>query len=325
MKASHFWLISLSTFALNLGSTVSLAQQSWPAKPIRLIVPFTSGAASDFLGRTLGQRLNEIYGQQVVVDNRPGAGGLIGSELTRDAPPDGYTITMIGQPHISNVLLRQKKPYDPIADYASISLVAFTHNVIVLGQGVNAKTIPDLVNLARAQPGKLNYGSAGNGSSSHLAGALFAAKTNINVVHIPFRQSSDSRSALISGTIHFYVYPLPAILGAVRSGQIKALAVGSPKRAEALPDIPTAAEAGFAGYRSESWFGLIGPKKIPKAIIHKLNSDIEKTLQEEDIRKKFANQGATPLGGSALDFEKRQREEVIELSTLIKQSGMQLQ
>ncbi len=313
---------SLPGFA---GAQNAVAQNKWPTKPIRMIVPFTPAAASDVLGRLLAQRLTETYGQQVVVDNRPGAGGLIGSELTRDAVPDGHTIAMVGQPHLSNVLIREKKAYDPLKDFTAISLVAFTHNIIVLGNGVNVKNIPELIALAKASPGKLNYGSAGVGSSSHLAGALFAAKAGVDVVHVPFRQGPDSRIALNSGTIQFYVYPLPAIMGIIKAGQLRALAVGGDKRAEALPDVPTAAEAGFPAYRSESWFGLIAPRGVSKAIITRLNADTVKILQEDDMRRKFAQQGAVPGFGSPEHFAKMQTDEYAELSALIKQIGMKAQ
>ena len=231
MKASR----GIVAMLLALMPVMAYAQEKWPSKPIRMVVPFTVGAASDVLGRIVGQRLSEMWGQQLVVDNRPGAGGLIGSELTRQAAPDGYTLAMVGQPHLSNALLREQKPYDPLADFTAISRVGSTHNVIVLGRGVSVKTIPELIALAKAKPGALNYGSAGVGSSSHLAGALFAAKAKIDVVHVPFRIGADSRSALIAGTIHYYVYPLPAIVGMIKAGTLRALAIGSPKRAEALP------------------------------------------------------------------------------------------
>ena len=304
---------------------VAVGQQKWPTKPIRMIIPFFSGSASDVLGRILAQRLSEQYGHQVVVDNRPGAGGLIGSELTRDAPADGYTIAMVGQPHLSNVLIREKKPYDPLKDYAAIGLVAYTHNVIVLGKGINVKNIPELIALAKASPGKLNYGSAGVGSSSHLAGAKFAAAANINVVHVPFRQGPDSRSALLSGTIQYYVYPLPAIMSLLKGGQLKALAVGGDKRAEALPEVPTTAEAGFGAYKTESWFGLIAPRGVPKQVIARLNADAVKALKEEDTRRKFAVQGAVPGYGTPEHFAKMQADEYRELGVLIRQIGMKVQ
>jgi tripartite-type tricarboxylate transporter receptor subunit TctC len=301
------------------------AQDKWPSKPIRMIVPFTPGAASDVLGRIVGQRLSEMWGQQIVIDNRPGAGGLIGSDLTRQAAPDGYTLAMVGQPHLSNALLREEKPYDPLKDYAAISLVGSTHNVIVLGRGVNAKTIPDLIALARAKPGALNYGSAGVGSSSHLAGALFASKAKIDVVHVPFRIGADSRNALIAGSIHYYVYPLPAIVGMLKAGTLRALAVGSPKRAETLPEVPTSAEAGFGEYRSESWFGLIGPRALPRTLITRINADTATVLKEPATREKIVQQGAEPRFGPPEHFAKMQRDEYAELGALIKQIGMKTQ
>ena len=319
---------SLRFAALSLALAVAgaaHAQDRWPTKPIRLVVPFTPGAASDVLGRIVGQRLSEMYGQQIVIDNRPGAGGLIGSDLVRHAAPDGYTLAMVGQPHLSNALLREEKPYDPLKDYTSISFVASTANVIVLGKGIEAKTIPELIALAKAKPGTLNYGSAGVGSSSHLAGALFASKANINVVHVPFRIGADSRSALIAGTIHYYVYPAPAIMGMIKAGQLRALAVASPKRAAALPEVPTSAEAGFGAYQSESWFGLIAPRALPKALVTRINADTVKVLQEPAIQEKILAQGAQAGYGTPEHFAKMQRDEYTELAALIKQIGMKVQ
>lgn len=300
------------------------ARDKYPGKPVRMIVPFTPGAASDVLGRIVCQRLSEIYSQQFVIDNRPGAGGLIGSQLTRQAAPDGYTLAMVGQPHLSNALLREKHPYDPLKDFASVTLVASTPNVIVLGNGVSTRTIPELIALAKAKPGALNYGSAGVGSSSHLAGAMFVAKAGINVVHVPFRQGADSRSALIGGAIHFYIYPLPAIVTLLKAGTLKALAVGSPKRAAALPDVPTTAEAGFEQYRSVSWFGIVGPRGLPAPLVARLNSDAVGVLREPVTRDKIVQQGADPGSGTPEQFDRLQRDEYAELSALIKQIGMKV-
>jgi tripartite-type tricarboxylate transporter receptor subunit TctC len=325
MKRDQSIVAAALVFALGIVSGSAIAQQKWPTKPVRMIVPFFTGSASDVLGRILAQRLTEVYGQQIVVDNRPGAGGLIGSDITLNAAADGYTIAMVGQPHLSNVLIREKKPYDPLKDFSAISLVAYTHNVIVLGRGVNVKNIPELIALAKASPGKLNYGSAGVGSSSHLAGAKFTSAANIDVVHVPFRQGPDSRSALIAGTIQFYIYPLPAIMNLIKGGQLKALAVGGDKRAEALPDVQTTAEAGFGAYKTESWFGLIAPRAVPRQIIAKLNADTVKVLQEDDTRKKFAVQGAVPGFGSPEHFAKMQHDEFTDLAALIKKIGMKVQ
>ncbi len=319
--------VPAASLVLVLGSVagVAPAQDRWPSKPIRMIVPFPSGSASDVLGRIVAQRLGEIYRQQFVIDNRPGAGGLIGSELTRQAAPDGYTIAMVGQPHLSNALLRKDKPYDPLKDFTAISLVGETPNVIVLGKGVEAKTIPDLIALAKAKPGALNYGSAGIGSSSHLAGAMFVSKAKINVVHVPFRQGGDSRSALVAGAIQFYIYPLPAIMTLLKSGTLRALAVASPKRADALPELPTSAEAGFPQYQSESWFGLIGPRALPRRLVTRINADTVGVLKEPATRQKFVLQGAEPGFGPPEHFDKMQRDEYAELGALIKEIGMQAQ
>lgn len=324
MKTSRSIAVISLTLALAGVAGVTFAQDKWPSKPIRMIVPFTAGSASDVLGRIVGQRLSEIWGQQIVIDNRPGAGGLIGSELTRQAAPDGYTFTMVGQPHLSNALLREKKPYDPLQDFTAISFVGSNPNVIVLGKGVEAKTIPDLIALAKAKPGALNYGSAGVGSSSHLAGALFVSKAGINVVHVPFRIGADSRSALIAGTIQFYMYPLPAIVGMIKAGTLRALAVGSPQRAAALPEVPTSAEAGFPQYRSESWFGIIAPQALPKRLVTRINADTVSVLQEPATREKFAQQGAEPGFGPPEHFEKLLRAEYADLAPLIKSIGMKL-
>lgn len=315
------------TMGLMGGVTAASAQapDKWPTKPIRMIVPFTSGAASDVLGRIVAQRLSDDYKQQFVIDNRPGAGGLIGSELTKNAAPDGYTVAMIGQPHLSNVLMREDKPYDPLKDYAAIGLVGITPNIIILGKGTEPKNIPELIALAKAKPGSLNYGSAGIGSSSHLAGAMFVSKAKINVVHVPFRQGADSRTALANGTLHFYIYPLPAIVGAVKAGQLRALAVGTAKRAEALPDVPTTAEAGFPEYRTESWFGLVGPRALPRRLVTKINADVMRVLKEPAIIQKFSQQGAEPGSGSPEQFDKLQRDEYAELGALIKEIGMKAQ
>jgi tripartite-type tricarboxylate transporter receptor subunit TctC len=310
-------------FAMTCG--VATAEEKWPSKPIRMIVPFPNTAASDALSRILGERLGQVYGHQFVVDNRPGAGGLIGSELIRSAAPDGYTFGMVGQPHLSNVLMREPKPYDPLKDFAAVGLVGVTPNVIVVGKGVEAKTIPDLIALAKAKPGALNYGSAGVGSSSHLAGALFTSKAKIDVVHVPFRVGGDSRSALLTGAIHFYVYPLPAIVGGIRAGQFRAIAVASPKRAEALPELPTSAEAGFPQYISESWFGIVAPRALPRQLVTRINTDAVKALQEPQTREKIIRSGAEPRPSTPEEFAKLQRDEYVELGKLIKETGMKVQ
>ena len=325
MKTKLAWAAASGLLACAIAPAAVHAQEKWPAKPIRVIVPFPNTAASDALGRIVGDRLGQIYGQQLVIDNRPGAGGLIGSDLIKHAAPDGYTLGIVGQPHLSNALMRDPKPYEPLRDFQSITLVGITPNVIVLGKGIEAKTIPDLIAIAKAKPGALNYGSAGVGSSSHLAGALFASKAKIDVVHVPFRAGGDSRSALLSGAIHYYVYPLPAIVGGLRAGQFRALAIATPARAEAIPDVPTSAEAGFPQYRSESWFGMIAPRGLPKTLINRVNADTVAVLKEPATRERIVRTGAEPRYSTPEEFAQMQRTEYVELGALIKEIGMKVQ
>lgn len=297
-------------------------QQKFPSKPIRMVVPFPPGAASDFLARTLGQKLAEIYKQQVVIDNRPGAGGLIGSQIVLKAAPDGYTLALVGQPHLSNVLLREQKPYDPLKDFIAVSLVASLPNVIVIGTGVQARNVTELIALAKAKPGALNYGSAGVGSSSHLAAAMFVSAAGIKAEHVPFKTLADIFSEMLAGRVHFYIFPLPAVMPMLKDGKLRAVAVATPKRAVALPDVPTTAESGFPQYQSDSWFGIIAPAGVPKQIVARFNADTVKVLQDPDTQDRFLKQGAEPRPSSPEGFYKMQSEEYTRLAKVIKDIGM---
>ncbi|MBI4206539.1 MAG: tripartite tricarboxylate transporter substrate binding protein [Betaproteobacteria bacterium] len=294
----------------------------YPTKPIRMVVPFPPGAASDFLARTVGQKLADIYGQQVVIDNRPGAGGLIGSQIVLKGTTDGYTVAMIGQPHLSNVLIREQKPYDPLKDFTAVGLVASIPNVVVLGTGVSAKNVTELIALAKSRPGQFNFGSAGIGSSSHLAGEMFVAAAGIKAVHVPFKTLPDIFSEMLAGRVHFYVFPLPAVMPMLKEGRLKAIAVATPKRSVALPDVPTTTESGFPQYQSDSWFGIVAPAGVPRRTINTLNADIAKVLKDGDTRERFQKQGAEPSFGSPEDFHKLQRDEYARLAKLIKDIGM---
>lgn len=314
--------------AVGLATTVAgmpmaaAAQQQFPTKPIRLVVPFPPGAASDFLARVLGQKLGDIYGQQTVVDNRPGAGGLIGSQIVLKGAPDGYTLGIVGQPHLTNTLIRAPKPYDAFKDFTSIGMVASIPNVIVIGNGVPAKNVSELIALAKAKPGALNFGSAGVGSSSHLAGELFVGAANIKTVHVPFKSLADVFSEMIAGRVHFYVFPLPAVMPMLKEGRLKAIAVATPKRAAALPDVPTTAEASLPQYQSDSWFGIVAPAGVPKAIVSKLNGDMIRVLKEQDTFERFEKQGAEPAPGTPEAFHKLQVEEFARISKLVKSLGI---
>lgn len=299
--------------------------EAYPAKPIRVIVGFPAGSANDFIARTIGQRLSEVYGQQVVIDNRPGAGSLIGSQSVAKALPDGYTLGLVGQAHVSNTLLRKLQPYDLFKDFASVTLVATIPNVVVIGSGVPAKTVTELIALAKAKPGQLNFASGGVGSSSHLAGEMMLAAAGIKAVHVPFKSFSDVFTEMMAGRMHFYVFPLPAAMPMLGEGKLKPIAVATAKRVVSLPNVPTTAEAGFPQFISGTWNGYVTPAGVPKRLISKLNTDVAKVLQQQDIRERFEMQGAEPAFGSPEQFYNLQRDEYARLGKLVKELGIAME
>ena len=317
-----FWLAPLIAAAIGIAGTAVVAEQ-YPKKPIRMVVPFPPGAASDFLARAVGQKLNELYGQQIVIDNRPGAGGLVGSTIVATGIPDGYTLALVGQPHLVNTLIHKDPGYRPFDDFASVTEVASMPNVLVVAPNLQVKSVIDLIALAKAKPGQLNFGSAGVGSSSHLAGEMFKSTAGINVVHIPFRLLGDIFTEMLAGRVHLYVFPLPAVMPMLQQGKLRPLAVATPKRAPALPDVPTMAESGLPAYQSDSWFGIVAPAKTPRAIIAQLNKDIVGILQQPAVKERLLAQGAEPVFGTPEQFLKLQREEYVRIQKLVKDIGIE--
>jgi tripartite-type tricarboxylate transporter receptor subunit TctC len=315
--------IFASAFALT-ATVVAHAADQYPSRPIRMIVPFPPGAASDFLARTVGQKLSERYGQQVVIDNRAGAGGVVGSTLLSKAAPDGYTIGMIGQPHLVNALLQREPPYLALEEITAVIDVASLPNVLVVTPGLPAKTVADLIALAKAKPGALNFGSAGIGSSSHIAGEAFKAAAGIDIVHIPFKLIPDIFTEMIAGRLHLYLFPLPAVMPMLRDNKLRAMAVGTPKRTPSLPDVPTITESGLA-FVTESWFGVVAPAKTPRAIVLQLNKDINEILNTADTRERFLRQGAEAVGGTPEEFQKLMQAEYVRYQKLVKDAGISTQ
>lgn len=316
-------LMILFACALGCPALVASGAESYPSKPIRLVVPFPPGSASDFLGRTIGQKLGEAYGQQVVIDNRPGAGGLVGSTIVATAVPDGYTIAMIGQPHLVNTLIHKEPGYRPFDDFASVTEVASMPNVLVVAPSLPVKSVAELIALAKSKPGQLNFGSAGVGSSSQLAGEMFKSAAGINIVHVPFRLLGDVFSEMLAGRVHLYVFPLPAAMPMLQQGRLRPLAVATPKRAVALPDVPTMTESGLPAFQSDSWFGILAPAKTPRAIVAKLNRDIGAILGDPAIRDRMLAQGAEPVFGTADQFLHLQRDEYVRIQKLVKDIGIE--
>jgi tripartite-type tricarboxylate transporter receptor subunit TctC len=305
-----------------LAAAGPLAAQDYPNRPVRMVVPFPAGAASDFLARVLGQKLGETWGQQVVVDNRPGAGGLIGGTVVARSSPDGYTIALIGQPHLTAPLLAKEPPWDPLKDFTHIGLVASMPNVLTVSPGFPVKDLQDLLSQVKAKPGSYNVGSAGVGSSSHLAAEMFNAAAGLKAVHVPFKQIGDIIAEMYGGRIHYYLWPLPAVMPVLKDGKIRPVATGGPARAPALPQVPTMTEAGLKGFVSETYFGLLGPAAIPRKIVTKVNADSVKLINSDDVKTRFQNGGAIASSSTPEGFQKIQAAEQVRVGKIIKDIGI---
>ena len=312
--------------ALWFGTTMCAFAADYPTRPIRLIVPFATGGGNDTIARVVGQKLSARLSQQVIVDNRAGAGGVIGAELAARAAPDGYTLFLGGVgSHAINPNLHERLPYDPIKDFAPISLLASAPLILVVHPSVPANSAHELIALARARPGKLNYASNGNGSSSHLAAEMFASMTGIDIVHIPYKGLSPALTDLLGGQVQLMFSSVVAILPHVQSGKLRALAVSGAKRLSLMPDLPTIAEAGVPGYQTSSWYGILAPAGTPRDIVSRLNAEIVKTLAEPDVRKALASEGADPVGNSPEEFAIYIQAEKDRLGKLIRNSKIPMQ
>ena len=282
----------LSTAALGLVSAVH-AQASWPARPIRLVVPFTPGGSSDILARAIGQKLTESLGQPVVIDNVPGAGGALGSDKVAKAAADGYTLLMghIGTLAV-NPAIYPKLPYDPLKDFTPVAWVANVPNVLVVHPSVPAKTLKELVAYAKSRPGKLNYASGGNGSAAHLATEYLKMQTQTFMVHVPYRGTSPAVGDLVAGQTDLLFSGAPAVIPFIKSGQLRALAVSSKKRLDALPEVPTVAESGYKDFEADQWYGVVAPTGTPVEIVRKLNTHINQALGSAELKTRLQSEGA---------------------------------
>jgi len=278
---------------------------AYPAKAIRLVVPFTPGGSTDILARAIGQKLNEAWGQPVVIDNVPGAGGSIGADKVAKAPADGYTLLMghIGTLAV-NPSLYPALPYDPIKSFAPVAWVARVPNVLVVHPSVPAKSVKELVALAKAKPGQLNYGSGGNGSAANLATEYFKLQTGSSLLHIPYRGTAPAVTDLVGGQIQVLFTGAPAVINQVKAGQLRALAVSSPKRLDALPDLPTVAETGYKGFEADQWYGVVAPAGTPPDIVVKLNTQINLALNSPELKTRLATEGAIATPDTPANFGK---------------------
>ena len=312
------WLIVLlAAFA------ASAFAQKFPERPIRVIVPLPPGSASDFLARTLSVPLTELYGQQVVVDNRPGAGGLIGSTLLSKATGDGYTYAMVAPPHTVGALLQKKPPYHPLRDFTVVTEVASIPNIIAVYPNLPARNIRELVSLLKADPSKYNYGSLGVGTLAHIAGEIFNQAASVRTVHVPFKVVPDAFGETMAGRVHYLVFTVPTISAVVRDGRLRPLAVTSAKRNPAFPNIPSIVEEGLPAAQSDGWFGLLGPAGMPRRITSQLAGDVKKIISQPRIRESFEKMGADAAVDSGPDvYEKLMKSEYDRYVKLIKDVGL---
>jgi tripartite-type tricarboxylate transporter receptor subunit TctC len=296
--------------------------QQYPTKPIRLVVPFTPGGTTDILARTVAQKLTESWGQQVVIDNRPGAGGNIGTEIVAKAPPDGYTLLMgTISTHAINASLYKKLAFDPVRDFAPITRVGTLPNILVVHPSLPVKSVKDLIALAKSQPGGLNFASSGSGTSLHLSGELFKMMAGIDMVHIPYKGSTPALTDLLGGQVKVMFDNMPSALPHVKSGKLRALAVTTAKRSPALPDLPTVAESGLAGFDVSSWFAMFAPANTPKDVITKLNGEIVKILNSGEVKEKLAQLGVDAAPTSPEDLAAFAKAETEKWGKVVKATG----
>ena len=300
---------------------VALAQ-NYPNRPIRIIAQFTPGTSTDILARVIGGKLTETWGQQVVVDNRPGAGGVVGTEIGAKAAPDGYTLTMaVSSAFGINPTLYAKLPYDAIRDFAPISNIALTPQTLVAYPVFAAKSVKELVALAKGKPGQVNYASLGSGSTSHLTMEMFRSAAGIQLNHIPYKGSPAAHAELFSGQIPIMFDAIPAVLPHVKSGRLRGLGIATLKRSPYLPEVPTIAEAGFPGFEAVGWIGIAAPARTPAPILDKLNAEIVRIINTAEMRERLATLAFTPVGDTREQFARFIKAEIAKWGKAVKESG----
>jgi len=311
---------AFAALAVALACAPSLAQD-YPTKPIRIIVPFAAGGPADVYARFIGSRLQESLGQPVVVDDRPGAGSIIGTDAVAKSAPDGYTLLMMSNTHTVNETLIPNKPYQLLRDFVPIATINYSDLLLVVHPSVGANSVADLIRIAKANPGKLNYASSGPGTPYHMAGELFKAMAGVDIVHIPYKGSSGARTDILGGQVQMMFDAVPTMAEHAKTGKVKALGTSGKTRSAVLPDVPTISEAGVAGYEAVIWLGLMAPKGTPPAIVAKLNSEITKIQNRPEVRSEWVSQGALPMTMTADEFGRYLSDDIVKWERIVKISG----
>jgi tripartite-type tricarboxylate transporter receptor subunit TctC len=301
------------------------AAQNYPVRPVRVIVPYAAGGNTDIVARALAAKLSGIFGQQVLVDNRPGGGTNIGSDLVAKAPADGYTLLMAGAANAINMSLFARPPYDTLRDFAPVILCVKGANVLSLHPSVPARDLKQLIALARARPGQLNFASAGIGSSNQMAGEQLKMMAGIDIVHVPYKGNTPAFTDAVAGHVEMIFSGITALIPHMRSGRLRAIAIGSLKRFPAIVEVPTFDESGLKGFEAITWFGLLAPGRTPKEIVERWNAEVGRLLASPDIRERFLNDGQEPMGGAPEEFARFIRSEIDKYARIIKAAGLKPQ
>ena len=307
------------TFAISLmlAAAGPAIAQAYPNKPVKLVVPFPPGGGTDIVSRLIAQKLSEAWQQTVIVDNKPGANTLIGTEFVAKAPSDGYTLLMASPSHTINPSLYKNLRFDTQKEFSGAAIVAIGPLVLAVNPSVPAKNVRELIELAKAQPGKISYASAGTGSSTHLAGELFENLSGVDMMHVPYKGTAPAITDLIGGQVLATFSPLPGVLQHIRNGKLKALALTGAKRFAGMPELPTIAESGLSGYEVQQWWGIVVPSGTPKEVVKKINADVTKILESQSVRDQLAAIGAEPGNGSPEQFDSLIRNEIVQWRKLI--------
>jgi tripartite-type tricarboxylate transporter receptor subunit TctC len=312
-------------FALGLLCAPLAFSQAYPNKPVRIVVPFTPGSATDTLARTYGQKLSEMWNQPVVVENKPGAGGTIGAAFVAKSTPDGYTLLVHSAAQAYNPSIYASLTYDTVKDFVDIAALGGQPNVLVVAPSLGVKSVAELIALAKKKPGELNYASAGSGSGTHINGEKFKLAAGIDVLHVPYKGTPEALTDTIAGRVTYYFAPISAALPFVREGKLVALAVSTAKRASALPNVPTVAESGLPGFDYSLWVGIFAPAGTPPDIVDKIARDVRLAAQAADVKERFATLGAEPMPMTPAEFKQFVDGEITESAKVIKAAGIKPQ
>ena len=320
------WMARIGLVLLALAALAAPAvAQPYPSKPVRIVVPFGPGGPADVYARIIGNELTDVFGQQFIIDNRPGAGAVVGTDIAAKAAPDGYTLLMMSNTHTTNETLLAKKPYALMRDFTAVAPVNSSDLVMVVNPAVPAKTLGEFIALAKAEPGKLSYASSGPGTPYHMAGELFKAMTGTDILHIPHKGSGEARASVIGGHVSMMFDAVTAMKGHIDAGQVRALATTGEKRSTVLPDVPTANEAGVPGYEATIWLGIMAPAGTPPEIVAKLNAEIGRIIARPPIREAWARQGAVPMTMTPAAFTTYLQGDIDKWAGVVEKSGARIQ